>query len=339
MLRNLTNVPRIGIFSKLNHSVRYRNGVANSKFLVAYNFVSQKYFPPLTIKMYTHIADTDFSTVINAIPFETQKRMTKSEIQKTFRHLFKTRDYDRTYWPEVAEHPHFKYLCSELTSAAFRYNLHENIEMLKILSNFQPVCTDTLHAVTREIFASMTYLPINDLTFLDFILNKFNADPYAAHQQFQTLKLAIPMLFQIHLSTSDTYLPSHLRFIARNSNSISKRITETVIDGLNKRRDKLTAHEASEIIITYCNTGPVTETSKSLIRGAFKVLCDCNLDKFGYHGRRLVMKNMLQAIGNYPCLYDESFIEKTAELLVKSKAGWHKVLSLLKILNKMVSIR
>lgn len=241
------------------------------------------------------------------------------------------------------EHPKFQYLCNEIVLALPEYNVQDNIEILKVLCAFQPIPSETLNALMRDIRDQITSLPLNNIVFLDFILRKFDSSDFKLNESVQVLRLTIPMLFQIHVSKCENITSSHLRFISDNFDSISKATTENVIAALHSRNRNLSVDEAMTIIASYCNIGPVTSKCESLIKNSFKVLC-----KSKSFGKSESIKretkyisywlccHIIKAFRKYPILYNKKFIELRITNVIKGKTKLSKLLTIQNGLNQMV---
>lgn len=236
--------------------------------------------------------------------------------------------------PDIVKHPVFGHLCENLRQNARSLSLNDTIDSLKILSflGIQP------NSRIMTSLLSLIRFQINDVTlahlvFLDVLLKKMEKTPLV-----EALSIALPMIFQIQLPLkidreNIRELNDCLTFATRNH--VSDQAKTSVVTALTLHGEDLTALEAAYTLRLMCDLKPYNQGYDKLILNCFGVL-NKNFHDLYFSTIDSILSKVVDRYSFYNAIYyNEEFMQKCAEFVIKNEMDVQKVLALLKKFNKL----
>lgn len=169
--------------------------------------------------------------------------------------------------------PDFDQICRALKRYSRTLALNDIVEALKILLYFgispnSTICLTLLHLIRHQI----NDISLGQIVFLEFLLIKCEPTPLV-----EALKMALPMLLQIQLSSKMDHentgqLTDLLMFVTRYR--VADQCVMNIISGLTMHGDRLTTDEARNIIRSLCELRASKQINfDKLLENCVNVLC------------------------------------------------------------------
>lgn len=220
-------------------------------------------------------------------------------------------------------------------------NLTENnvVELIKIF-NFLGVESNS------EIFLVLLNLiryQINELTldhiiFLDFILQKLKQAPIV-----DALKMALPMLFQIHLNNQLDHdnlprLLDYLKYASNNVHDINKKSLNSLVSAITLNSQNLNANEAKQIVWSLSRWKQIEPISERLLSNAYDLLCK-HVKEMKLNDLELLVTRMtIKCSEKQEAFYHDEFLTRVIEETINQNADFLNSCYLLTDLLRIVSI-
>lgn len=235
---------------------------------------------------------------------------------------------------EIIKHPVFEHLCQNLRKNARRLSLNDTIDSLKILSflGIQPdsrIMTSLLSLIRFQI----NDVTLAHLVFLDVLLKKMEKTPLT-----EALKIALPMIFQIQLPLkmdreNIRELNDCLTFATRNH--VSEQARTSIVTALTLHGDDLTTLEAAYTLRLMCDLRPYNAAYDKLILNCFAIL-NRNFHDLYFSTLDSILTKVVDRYNFHEAIfYNEEFMQKCAEFVIKNNLDVYKVFPLLKKYNKL----
>lgn len=239
---------------------------------------------------------------------------------------------------DVLDHPKFHTLCTKVKK--FAPNLTENniIDLIKIF-NFLGVESNS------EIFLVLLNLiryQINELTldhivFLDFILQKLKTVPVV-----EALKMALPMLFQIHLNNQLDYdnlprLMVYFNYATNNIQYINNKSLNSLVSAITLHSHELNAIDAKQIVWSLSRLDCIEPIGERLLNNSFSTLCK-NVKELKLNDLELLVSKMtIKCAEGQDEFYNEEFLSLVIEEIIINSADFlnscHLLMDLLRIVS------
>uniref|UniRef100_A0A336MCK0 CSON009559 protein n=1 Tax=Culicoides sonorensis TaxID=179676 RepID=A0A336MCK0_CULSO len=235
---------------------------------------------------------------------------------------------------DVIKHPVFENLCNDLRRHCRNLTLNDTIDALKILS-FLKISPNS--RIMTSLLSLIKY-QINDVTlahliFLDFLLRKMQKTPLT-----EALSIALPMIFQIQLPLKLD--PENIRevndclaFVTRNA--VSEQCKTNIVTTLTLHGEDLTALEAAFTIKQMCELKPYNSNYDKLISNCFAVL-NKNFHDLYFSTIDSILTKVVDRYNYHDQIfYDEEFMRKSAEFVIKNDKEIETSFYILKKFNKL----
>lgn len=165
------------------------------------------------------------------------------------------------------------------------------------------------------------------------MLKKFDSTPLV-----EALRIALPILFQINLSTKIDHenIPQLTDFLAfASKNNVNDQCTMNIVSALTIHGTKLTGDHVMSIIWSLAEMRNYQAAYSKLLSNAFFAI-NRNFEKISFHNQETTLDKMTQRImNNFPDFYNEQFINSCAINSVEMDVGFKNSIYILKKLNKI----
>lgn len=174
---------------------------------------------------------------------------------------------------------------------------------------------------------------MRQIVFLDFLLKKFQNTPLV-----EALRIALPILFEINLSTKIDHeniheLVDYLDFISKNK--INDKCTMNVISALTLHGTNIAPEQAVNILVALADLNRYQREHFRLLQNSYSIILN-NIDKLSFDVLEFALTKVVEKIGNKVYdFYNEDFINRCADMAIQQDVGFLKSIYILKKLNKI----
>lgn len=235
---------------------------------------------------------------------------------------------------EILAHRDFRKLCRKLRNQAASIELSETIEALKVVSYVGVPADSTIFQVLLQLIRhNVNSLNLQQIIFLEFLLTQSEPSPLA-----EALKIALPMVFEIHLPMKMDYdnlsqLADCLFFASRNN--LREDSVERIVNALMAHRE-FDAKTAKSVVWSVCDMDS-NEMFRPLIKRAIDSLI-VHLDELSFNDMETTLTKL---IGRYSrkstYFYDETFFDMCANYVIDKDLGFKQSIYILRKFGRIVS--
>lgn len=231
-------------------------------------------------------------------------------------------------------------LCQNFNRHARALDLNEAIEATKVLTYLNvPVNSLIVQTMLQLIRCNINVLNIRQVMFLHFLLSRFDSKNHLV----DALKLALPLVFQIHLpiELDNEDLPllrEMLNYCC--THDLPDRCINNVVTGLLLHDQAIDGAAARSIIWSLCDANCTEElypTRVQLLHICYDILSQ-NLSQLTYDDvLRTVAKVKGRILDKHPEYYHEQFMDAAAGYVVRNEVPFEKALLVARVLSRIVS--
>ncbi|RZC32596.1 uncharacterized protein BDFB_000924, partial [Asbolus verrucosus] len=220
---------------------------------------------------------------------------------------------------EILGHKDFHKLCRQLRNHSASIELNDTIEALKVVSYVGvPSDTTIVQVLLQLIRHNINLLNLQQIIFLDFLLSQFKSSPLV-----DALKIALPIVFEIHLSTKMEYdnishLADYLFFASRNR--MNEGSVEKIVNAL-MTYSEYDAKIAKSVIWSICDM-----ENNNLFRPLIKRAIDSlmvHLDELDFNCMETTLSKLIARYSRKSSyFYDETFYDSCADYVIDKDLGY-----------------
>ncbi|EFA07285.1 uncharacterized protein LOC660773 [Tribolium castaneum] len=228
---------------------------------------------------------------------------------------------------EILAHQDFRKLCRKLRSQAASIELGDIIEALKVVSYVGVPADSTIFQVLLQLIRhNVNHLNLQQIIFLEFLLTQTKSSPLV-----EALKIALPMVFEIHLPVKMDYdnaahLADCLYFASRNALNVES--IEKLVNALMGHRE-FDAKTAKSVVWSICDMEP-DEMFRPLMNRAIDSLI-VHLDELSFNEMETTLTKLISRFGQ-KCtyFYNETFYDSCANYVIDKDLGFKQSIYILR---------
>lgn len=234
----------------------------------------------------------------------------------------------------------FSVFCKMVNRRARALDPNETIEAFKILTYLQIPLSASLNQTLLELLRGhLNQLSLRQVMFLHFLLSKHDTKNHTV----DALKLALPLVFQIHLpleiDTEDFHLLKDMLVYACH-HGLPDRCVNNIVTGI-LLHEKLSLDDAKIIMWTLTEVNCDEEKYPSralLLEKCFDVLTP-NIDALKFEDvLKTLVKMKARVVEKHFEFYSEKFADAAADFVIKNDLEFEAALLIGRVLSRIVSI-
>ncbi|XP_063908146.1 uncharacterized protein LOC135126209 [Zophobas morio] len=233
---------------------------------------------------------------------------------------------------EILAHKDFKKLCRKLRTQAPGIELGDTIEALKVVSYVGVSAESTIFQVLLQLIRhNVNQLNLQQIIFLEFLLSQAGASPLV-----EALKIALPMVFEIHLPVKMDYpnpahLAEYLYFASRNN--LSEDSVERIVSAL-LEHPEFDVKTARSIVWSVCEMQG-HEMFRPLMKKAIDSLV-VHLDDLSFNDMETTLTKLISRFTRkHSYFYNQTFYESCANHVIDKDLGFKQSIYILRKFGRL----
>ena len=234
---------------------------------------------------------------------------------------------------EILAHKDFKKLCRKLRTQAPGIELGDTIEALKVVSYVGVSAESTIFQVLLQLIRhNVNQLNLQQIIFLEFLLSQAGASPLV-----EALKIALPMVFEIHLPVKMDYpnpahLAEYLYFASRNN--LTEDSVERIVSAL-LEHPEFDVKTARSIVWSVCEMQG-HEMFRPLMKKAIDSLV-VHLDDLSFNDMETTLTKLISRFTRkHSYFYNQTFYESCANHVIDKDLGFKQSIYILRKFGRLV---
>ncbi|CAD7093812.1 unnamed protein product [Hermetia illucens] len=235
---------------------------------------------------------------------------------------------------QIAAHPQFEKLCRDLRRASRSLEINDIIQSLKILSYIGiPANSNIMHILLNLLRKQINDISLAHIVFLDFLLRKLERTPLV-----EALRMALPMLFQIQLSSQIDHenvpeLVELLTFAANNNTS--DKCVMSIVSALTLHGESLKVDAAVQIVWALTELQNFKPSHDRLLHNCFNIISS-KIMQLSFEKVDLILhKTINKTVLKFDSFYSEDLLDAAAQHAVQNDIGFTNAMFILKKFNKL----
>jgi FAST kinase domain-containing protein 2 len=228
---------------------------------------------------------------------------------------------------ELLGHRDFRKLCRQLRTRAGSIELNETIEALKVVSYVGVPADSTIFQVLLQLIRhNVNNLSLQQIMFLDFLLSQSKSSPLV-----DALKMALPLVFDIHLPIKMEYdnvalLSECLYFSSKHQ--LARESVERIVNALMANQE-FDAKTAKSLVWSICAM-EADEVFRPLMKKAIDSLV-VHFDELTFTDVESTLTKLTHRYTKKSSyFYDETFYDSCANLVIDKDLGYKQSVYILR---------